>query len=133
MDSKHAAITKMIHKIMSDLLYPNHFASHFFTWIKNTNKIKTHLQKIIRSMVQTCYKIGYHFNLSEKQTYGQTKLRLTAFDFSCPGSDILEEGFVDMKKAWQKSSVTRYKLVTCSSTATLIHVLYENERNISKH
>lgn len=71
MDSKHAAVTKMIHKIVSDLLYPNHFANYFFTWIKNTNKIKKKcLQEIIRSMVQTCYKIGYHFNLSEKQTYG---------------------------------------------------------------
>lgn len=40
MDSKHAAVTKMIHKIVSDLLYPNHFANYFFTWIKNTNKIK---------------------------------------------------------------------------------------------
>lgn len=71
MDSKHAAITKMIHKIMSDLLYPNHFAKHFFTWIKTTiTTIKKTLQEIIRSMVQACYKIGYHFNLLEKQTYG---------------------------------------------------------------
>lgn len=124
MDSKHAAITKMIHKIMSDLLYPNHFANYFFTWIKNTNKIKKHLQEIIRSMVQTCYKIGYHFNLSEKQTYGQTKLRLSAFDFSCPGSDILEEGFVDMKKTWQKSFSNAlqacYVLFNCNiNTCTL--------------
>lgn len=38
MDSKYVAITKIINKIMSDLLYPNHFTNKFFTWIKNTSK-----------------------------------------------------------------------------------------------